>query len=402
MPSLAEIRAAADHLRGRVRRTELIHSPYFSERLGAPLYFKCENLQHTGSFKIRGATWFLARQEPERLARGVITASAGNHAQGVALAATRAGIAATVVMPESTPLAKILAARDYGARVILRGLGYDEAAAHARRLEQEQGLLNVPAFDHPLTMAGQGTIGLEIFEDLPEVETVVVPVGGGGLISGIAAALKVLRPGVRVIGVEAAGAASALLSRRAGHRVVLPEAHSLADGIALKAVGELTWPLIEDLVDELVAVEEEAIAQAIVTLLEKAKLVTEGAGAVGLAALFGPDAPVHRGPAVCVLSGGNIDVQTLERVVERGLLEEGRYLKLRLELADVPGALARLTQVLGAAGANIFAVRHDRRRSRLPLDKAEVLLELETRGPEHIAALRARLRAEGYEFDILR
>lgn len=402
MISLAAIREAAAHLSGRVRRSELIHSPYLSERLGAPLYFKCENLQRTGSFKIRGATWFLACQDASRLKAGVITASAGNHAQGVALAARQAGIDATVVMPQTTPLAKILATRDYGAEVILQGFGYDEAAAHARELEQAQNLLYVPAFDHPLIIAGQGSIGLEILEDLPEVETLVVPIGGGGLISGIASAVKTQRPQVRIVGVEAAGAAAALQSRRAGRRVRLPEAQSLADGIALKTLGEETFPIIEALVDDLVTVEEEAIARAIVTLLEKAKLVTEGAGAVGLAALFGEGPPIHRGSTVCVLSGGNIDVQTLSRVVERGLLEEGRYLKLRLELPDVPGVLARLAAILGEEGANIFAVRHDRRRSHLPLGRAEVLLELETRGPEHIADVRERLAREGYDSDALR
>ncbi|MDO3378188.1 threonine ammonia-lyase [Geoalkalibacter halelectricus] len=402
MLELADIRRAADYLRGRVRRTELIHSPYLSEILGYPLYFKCENLQRTGSFKIRGATWFLANQNPARLAAGVITASAGNHAQGVALAARQAGLAATVVMPESTPLAKVLATRDYGARIILHGASYDEAAVAARAMEQEQGLVYVPAFDHPLIMAGQGCIGMEILEDLPEVERLVVPIGGGGLISGIATAVKSLRPEARIFGVEAAGAAAAFASRHAGRREVLPQAQSLADGIALKAVGELTFPIIEKLVDDLLLVEEEAIAQAIVTLLEKVKLVTEGAGAVGLAALMGADAGASHGSTVCVLSGGNIDVQTLERVVERGLLEEGRYLKLRLELPDVPGALARLTRVLGEAGANIFAVRHDRRRSRLPLGRAEVLLELEMRGPDHIVAVRRRLAEEGYDSEALR
>lgn len=402
MIPLAAIREAAAHLKGRVRRTELIHSPYLSERLGAPLYFKCENLQRTGSFKIRGATWFLACQEASRLSAGVITASAGNHAQGVALAARQAGVPATVVMPQTTPLAKILATRDFGAKVILQGLGYDEAAAHARELERAQNLLYVPAFDHPLIIAGQGSIGLEILEDLPELETLVVPVGGGGLISGIASAVKAQRSQVRIVGVEAAGAAAAWHSRQAGRRVCLPAAQSLADGIALKTLGEETYPIIEELVDDIVTVEEEAIAQAIVTLLEKAKLVTEGAGAVGSAALFGEGPPIHRGITVCVLSGGNIDVQTLSRVVERGLLEEGRYLKLRLELPDVPGVLARLAAILGEEGANIFAVRHDRRRSHLPLGRAEVLLELETRGPEHIAAVRERLAREGYDSDALR
>ncbi len=402
MSELEAIRAAARHMRRYVRRTELIHSHYFSELLGTPVFFKCENLQRTGSFKIRGATHFLTRQPPERLRHGVVTASAGNHAQGVALAADQLGISATVVMPATTPLAKVLATRHYGAAVILTGETYEEAAAEAQSLEQARGSLYVPAFDHPLIITGQGTVGLEILEDLPATDTLLVPIGGGGLIAGIATAAKALRPQIRIIGVEAAGAAAALLSRRAGKRLILPRAHSLADGIALKAIGEQTFPLIEQLVDDIVTVEEEAIAHAIVNLLEKTKLVTEGAGAVGLAALLQMRDPQRCGQTVCVLSGGNIDVQTLARVVERGLLEEGRYLRLRLELPDIPGALARLAATVGEAGANIFSVRHDRRRSRVALGRTEVLLELETRGPEHIAALLERLAQEGYGTETLR
>ncbi len=402
MLDLAAIREAATTLQGRFRRTELIHSHYFSERLGLPLYFKCENLQRTGSFKIRGALNFVNHQAPQRLQAGVITASAGNHAQGVAFAAAQAGIPAVVVMPETTPLAKILATRDYGAEVQLSGATFDEAAALAERLQQERGLLYIPAFDHELIMAGQGTVGLEIMEELPETDTLVVPVGGGGLISGIATAARALNPAIRIIGVEAAGAPGALLSRRKGKIVKLAAAHSLADGIVIKRIGELTFPVIEKLVDDIVTVEEEEIAQAIVSLMEKAKLVVEGAGAVGLAALlYGPD-KLGRGRTVCVLSGGNIDVQTISRVVERGMLAEGRFLKVRVDLNDAPGALAGLATMLAARGANIFHVSHDRRAAGVPLGRAQVHLELETRGPEHIQEILESLERGGYGAEILR
>jgi threonine dehydratase len=400
MLDIHAIREAADRLKGRFRRTEVIHSHYFSERIGLPVHFKCENLQRTGSFKIRGAFNFLSCQPPKALAKGVLTASAGNHAQGVALAARLLGAAATVVMPETTPLAKILATREYGGEVILHGTTYDDAAARARQLEAERSLLFVPAFDHPLVMAGQGTAGLEIFEALPEVETLLVPIGGGGLIAGIATAAKALKPTLRIVGVEAAGAPSALLSRRQGKILTLAAAHSLADGLVVKRLGERTFPIIEALVDDLVTVEEEEIAQAIVALMEKGKLVVEGAGAVGLAALLSAKLAL-RGPAVVVLSGGNIDVQTISRVVERGMLAEGRFLKVRVDLTDAPGALARLAALLAKGGANIFHVSHDRRNAEVPLGRAEVHLELETRGPDHIGEILTLLETEGYEARVL-
>lgn len=402
MLDLSAIREAAATLKGRCRRTELIHSHYFSERLGTPVYFKCENLQRTGSFKIRGAFNFLAHQPPDTLRGGVVTASAGNHAQGVAFAASRLQVPALVVMPENTPLAKVLATRDYGAEVILHGTAFDDAVERAKALEKQRNLLYVPAFDHPLIMAGQGTVGLEIVEELPEAETLVVPIGGGGLIAGIASAAKGLNPQIRIIGVEAAGAPSALLSRRKGSPVTLTAARSLADGIVVKRLGELTFPVIEALVDDIVTVEEEAIAQAILALMEKGKLVTEGAGAVSLAALLYGRRTVHRGRTVCLLSGGNIDVQTIARVVERGMVAEGRYLKIRVELLDAPGALAALAAMLAEAGANIFHVSHDRRAAGVHLGRAEVHLELETRGPEHIRDILKQLKKEGYGATLVR
>ena len=401
MFDLDVIRAAETNLQGRFHRTELIYSHHFSERLGYPLFFKCENLQRTGSFKIRGALNFLVNQPPELLQNGLITASAGNHAQGVAFAATQAGISSLVVMPENTPIAKILATRDYGAEVRLHGINYDEAAVLARQMEKDLEMLYVPAFDHELIMAGQGTVGLEIMADLADADTLVVPIGGGGLIAGVATAAKGIKPDIRVVGVEAASAPAALLSRQAGAITTLAAARSLADGIALKQVGTLTFPVIEALVDEIVTVEEEEIAHAIVGLMEKSKLVVEGAGAVGLAALLYGKPGVASGKTVVVLSGGNIDVQTISRVVERGMLAEGRFLMIRVELDDSPGSLARLAALVAELGANIFHVSHDRRNTGVPLGQAEVHLELETKGPEHIEEILAGLRDAGYGASIL-
>jgi threonine dehydratase len=396
MLSLAQIREAATVLQSKFRRTELIHSPFFSQLIGTPVYFKCENLQRSGSFKVRGACNFMSRQSASRLAAGVVTASAGNHAQGVALSASRMGVTATVVMPENTPLVKVQATRGYGARVLLRGAVFDEALEEALRLAKSQGLLYVPAFDDLLIMAGQGTVGLEIVEDLPDVDTVLVPVGGGGLVAGVATAIKALRPAAQIIGVEAEMAAAALASRRQGRIVRLPGAHSLADGIALKCIGEQTFPIIESLVDELVTVSEEEIAQAIVELMEKTHLVVEGAGAVGVAALLHAARPLVRGHTVCLLSGGNIDVQTIAKVVDRGLVAAGRYLKLRVELNDAPGALGRLALLLGQCRANIYRVSHDRHHIDVPMGRAEVHLELETRGPEHVREILAALEKAAY------
>ncbi len=403
MLTAAEIRRAAKNLHGVIRHTEMIHSPYYSKMLGTDLYFKCENLQHTGAFKIRGAYNFLSRQNRETLAAGVVTASAGNHAQGLAHAAALLNCPCRVVMPEGTPLTKELATLDYGAEVILRGGNYDEAVRHAETMAAEEHLLYVSAFDHDLIMAGQGTIGLELLDDLPEIDTLLVPVGGGGLIAGVAAAMKSVKPAVRIIGVEAAAVASATLARRNGKPTLLNKrCHTLAEGIAVKKVGALTYPLMEKYVDDIVAVDEEAIAMAIVSLMEKGKLVVEGAGAVGLAALLYGVKTLHHGHTVCLLSGGNLDVQTMSRVVERGMLAEGRYLKLRLEMIDMPGALAKLTNILSELEANIFQVSHDRHKSSLPIGEAEVILDLETRGPSHIDDILSRLEEEGYRPEVLR
>jgi len=396
------IHEAEDRLKKRVRRTELIPSHHFSEKLGVPIWFKCENLQRTGAFKIRGALNFMTSQPREALVRGVITASAGNHAQGVAFSADLLGVKATVYMPESTPPQKVFATRDYGAEVVLTGRTFDEAYAAAVEAGAASGALFVHPFDDPLVIAGQGTIGREILEDLADVATVLVPIGGGGLISGIATAIKETHPHVRIIGVESAAAPSMHFSLQKGRILAAPVHVSLADGIAVKRVGKRTFPIVRELVDEVVLVEEEEIALAIVALLERTKLLVEGAGAVPLAALLGGKVANLSGKTVCVLSGGNIDVKTISVVVERGLLAAGRYLKLKVELDDLPGALARLTAEIAQVRANISIITHDRRSKSLPIGKTEVLLELETRGYEHIADVINHLRGVGYEVNVLK
>ena len=393
---------AALRLKKRVRRTELIHAQHFSETLGLPLYFKCENLQRTGAFKIRGALNFMTAQPRAALAGGVITASAGNHAQGVAFSADLLGVKATVYMPETTPPQKVFATRDYGATVVLEGKNFDEACAAALRESQVSGALFVHPFDDPQVMAGQGTIGLELLEDLPDLANVLVPIGGGGLIAGIARAIKETHPQVRIIGVESAAAPSMQLSLKKGEILTVPIRASLADGIAVKTVGSLTFPVVRELVDEVVLVEEEEIAQAIVSLLERNKLMVEGAGAVGLAALLNGRVKGLSGKTVALLSGGNIDVKTIAVVVERGLLAAGRYLKLKVELDDVPGALARLATEIAQTRANISIITHDRRSESLPIGKTEVVVELETRGAEHIQDVTQHLIQSGYALEAIR
>jgi len=390
------IQEAHDRLKKRVRRTELIYSHYYTEKLGVPLYFKCENLQRTGSFKIRGALNFMTAQSREALAKGVITASAGNHAQGVAFSADLLGVKATIYMPEITPPQKVQSTRDYGAEVVLVGRNFDEACQAAWDMQRTSGALFVHPFDDELVMAGQGTIALEILDELPDLRNLIVPVGGGGLISGIAAAVRKIAPHVRIIGVESVAAPSMSASFAAGKPVEKPVSVTLADGIAVKLPGAITVPVICNCVDEIVMVQEEDIALAIVSLLEKTKMLVEGAGAVTLAAVLHNKIEGLSGKTVCLLSGGNIDVKTIATVVERGLLAAGRYLKLKIELDDMPGSLAALTADISSVKANIFLINHDRRSKSLPLGKTEVSLELETRGYEHIREVIEYLERKGY------
>ncbi|MFA7061596.1 MAG: threonine ammonia-lyase [Pedobacter sp.] len=395
------IQEADDRLKKRVRWTELIYSHYYSERLGMPLFFKCENLQRTGSFKIRGALNFMTAQPRETLKNGVITASAGNHAQGVAFSADLLGVKATVFMPEITPPQKVHATRDYGAEVVLIGRNFDESCQAAWEMQRTTGALFVHPFDDELVMAGQGTIALEILDELPDLKNLVVPVGGGGLIAGMATAVREIVPKVRIIGVESKAAPSMSASFAAGKPMEQPVCVTLADGIAVKLPGTKTVPVICDSVDEIVQVEEEDIALAIVSLLEKTKLLVEGAGAVTLAALLNHRIPNIEGKTVCLLSGGNIDVKTISQVVERGLIAGGRYLKLIVELDDHPGALATLADNIAATRANIFHITHDRRSKSLAIGRTDVSLELETRGYDHIKEIVYYLEGKGYNLNVV-
>jgi len=402
MIDIEDVRAARERVRETVRHTPLDYSHTFSEMTGAEVYLKLENFQRTGAFKIRGATNRIETLSDAQRAAGVVTASAGNHAQGVALAATRADVDSTIVMPENAPIAKVNATRGYGASVVLHGDGYEAAAERAHELEREEGRTYVHAFDDEMVMAGQGTIGIEILEDCPDLDTVIVPIGGGGLISGIATAIEAERPDARVVGVQAAGAASVLPSLEAGEVREIGDVETIADGIATKRVGEETLAVIQERVDEVVTVPDDDIAMAITHLLERSKTLVEGAGAVALAALLSGRFDYEDGevivPALC---GGNIDLNTLTTVVMRGLAETGRYVGIRTVLEDKPGALENLIEVIADARANIYAIRHDRTSREIGMSDAEVELDLETRGPDHVEALLDAIREAGYEVERL-
>ncbi|MFC7018580.1 MULTISPECIES: threonine ammonia-lyase [Haloarcula] len=402
MLSFEDVLAAQDRVSQTARHTPLDYSHTFSAMTGADVHLKLELFQRTGAFKIRGATNRIATLSEAEREAGVVTASAGNHAQGVALAATRIGVESKIVMPEHAPVSKVKATRNYGGEVVLAGRDYDAAAERAHEIEREEGRTYIHAFDDEQVMAGQGTIGLEIYDDLPGIETVVVPIGGGGLISGIATALKGKNEDIRVVGVQAEGASSVAESLRKGHRVKRDSVETIADGIATRTVGEQTFEIIQDRVDEVVTVSDSEIAVALTTLLERSKTLAEGAGAVALAAVleekfeYADDETIV--PALC---GGNIDLNMLTNVVMRGLVETGRYLKLRTVLKDRPGALEELVEILSAQRANIYAIEHDRTSRDVAMNDAEVELDLETRGPKHVEALLSALREHGYEVDVL-
>jgi threonine dehydratase len=393
---LRDIQAAAELLRGRVAVSPLTHSPRLSALTGTTLALKLENLQFTGSFKERGACYRLLRLSEEERRRGVITASAGNHAQAVALHASRLGIAATVVMPERTPLVKIEATRGFGARVELHGTSYDEAAECAAALAENERLVYVHPFDDLDVIAGQGTLGLELLEQLPEIDAVVVPVGGGGLLAGVACAIKETRSNVRVYGVESA----AFPGMQVAYDSLVPPAslgrRTIADGIAVRRVGARTVPLVRRYADGIVLVSEEEIAEAILLLLEKEKTVAEGAGAVALAALLHQRLALAGQRVVVVVSGGNIDVNFLERIIERGLVKTGRRARIRLTAPDAAGTLARVTEVVAQTRANILEISHDRSFSGADLGETRIDLVLETHGFDHIDAVQSRLMAAGF------
>ncbi|MET8573940.1 threonine ammonia-lyase [Streptomyces sp. NPDC005012] len=393
--TLDDVRGAQKMLSGIARVTGLEGSRHLSRLVGAPVHLKCENLQRTGSFKLRGAYIRIAGLLPEERAAGVVAASAGNHAQGVALAASLLGVRATVFMPKGAPLPKISATREYGAEVILHGQVVDETMSAATAYAEETGAVFIHPFDHPDVITGQGTVGLEILEQCPEVRTIVVGVGGGGLAAGVAVAVKALRPDVRIVGVQAEGAAAYPPSLAAGRPVAVPRPVTMADGIKVGRPGEVPFALVSELVDEVRTVGEDDLSAALLLCLERAKLVVEPAGASPVAALLA-DPRGFRGPVVAVLSGGNVDPVLLQGVLRHGMAVQGRYFAVRVRLTDRPGSLATLLSVLSEMDANVLDISHRRTAPRLGPAEAEVEVHLETKGPEHCAEVSRALRAAGY------
>ena len=396
MVDAAAIRRAFEVVRTHVPPSPLILSEHFSRVTGAQVYLKLENLQRTGSFKIRGALFKLWRCREGVGPRGVVAASAGNHAQGVALAATWMGVPATVVMPEGASISKQLATRDYGATVLLHGRTIAEALEKASALARE-GYTFVHPYDDPDIVAGQGTVGIEILDQVPAFDQVWAPVGGGGLIAGIATAAKDARPGVRVVGVQAEACPSAQEARRAGGPVTVAPGRSIADGILVPRVGAMTYPILATAVDEVRTADEDRIAMTIVELLEKKKVLAEGAGAAALAAvLAAPPESIRGRRVVVVVSGGNLDLNTLDRILEQGLIRTGRILRFAVVLDDAPGALGTLLSVVAREKANILHIVHDRLSLDLPLGRTRVEVSVETRGEDHNGALCGALAAAGF------
>jgi len=395
-PRVEDVIAAREVFSGILLETPLLHSRVLSERIGGPVYLKCENLQRTGSFKARGAYLRIARLPGAERGRGVIAASAGNHSQGVAFAATLLGAKATVVMPEGAPLPKIEATKGYGADVVLHGSNVEQALARANELAAERGSTFIHPFEHPDILIGQGTVGLEIIEQCPDVRTIVVPVGGGGLASGVAVAAQGASHPIKVVGVQADAVAPFPASFAAGHPVAVASGPTMADGIAVARPGELAFELLSSLADRIVTVSEESLSRALLLCLERAKQVVEPAGAAAVAALLEHPRAVEP-PVVAVLSGGNIDPLLLSKVLRHGLAAAGRYLTFRCRLPDRPGALATLLAEAAGLGANVLDVVHERVTPGLHVDEVEVLLQVETRGPAHCDSLIAALRASGYK-----
>jgi len=394
--TLDDVLAAQVLLRGIVRPTPLEFSRALSDRVEADVYLKCENLQRAGSFKIRGAYSRMSRLSDDEKARGVVAASAGNHAQGVALAAQMLGIKATVFMPLGAPIPKLMATRGYGADVELLGTSIDECLVRAKQFETETGAVLIHPFDHVDIVAGAGTCGLEVLEQCPDVRTILVSVGGGGLLAGIATVVKAKRPDVRVIGVQADKAAAYPQSLAAGKPVPLARMATMADGIAVGCPGEVPYAIISELVDTMETVSEEMLSRALLFLLERAKLVVEPAGAAAVARLLDAGKGAHEGPVVAVLSGGNIDPLLLLRIIRHGLAAAGRYLQFRVRVPDSPGSLAELLADLAGADANVLEIAHVRTEATLPVDEVEIEVQVETKGHAHCEELRAALREKGY------
>lgn len=399
MVTLADIQTARERLRGTIRVSPAAYSEILSREAGNEIYLKLENLHVTGSYKERGALNGILSLSAEQRERGVIAASAGNHAQAVAYHAGRLGIRAQIVMPLYTPLVKVTNTRGWGAEVILHGGNFDEALAEAKRRAAADGLTFLHAFNDPAVIAGQGTLGLELLEQIPDLEAVVVPVGGGGLIGGVACAIKENRPEVRVVGVEPEVLRSMDAALKERKIVELPPAPTIADGVAVRRVGDLTLEMALRYVDEMAAVDDEEVAMAILRLLEKQKTLAEGAAAVGVAALLRHRTSLSGKKVAVVISGGNIDVTLLAHIIERGLVKDGRLVRLRVTLLDHPGGLERLTGVIGNERANIVQVIHDRTYYGVHLGYAKIDVTMETRGADHAEVLMQRLREAGYAFE---
>jgi threonine dehydratase len=396
-----EIEVAQRKIQKIILRTPMIYSDTFSKLTGKEVFLKLENLQKTGSFKIRGAYYKLSQLTPLVKKKGVVAASAGNHAQGVALASSILGIPSTIVMPEGVSLAKQMATQAYGGEIVLFGQNTDEALHYARKLTEEDGRLFIHPFDDEQVIAGQGTIGLEILEEVPGVEAIVVPMGGGGLISGIAAIVKRRRPGVKIIGVQSFHAPSAYTSLKRKRIVEVNVKPTLADGIAIQRVGEITFPLIQEGVDEIVRVEEDEIASAVLMLMERKRIVAEGAGATPLAALLSKRLKTKLKKIVLVISGGNIDFHLLDRIIEKGLAQTGRLVRMSILLRDVPGSLSSLTNLVARHRANILHIIHERAAKDIPIGFSKVILVLETRGSDHIREIKKGVKERGYFLRVL-
>jgi len=390
-----DVVAARELLLDVISPTPLLYSRVLSEQIGGPVYLKCENLQRTGSFKVRGAYTRIARLSDAERARGVVAASAGNHAQGVAFAAGLLGTKATVVMPERAPLPKVEATRGYGASVIMHGSSVEDALEEALRFAEQTGAVFIHPFDHADIVAGQGTLGFEIIEQCPGARTILVPVGGGGLAAGITVAVKSLDPDVQIVGVQAAAVPGLVASLAVGHPVQVVGEPTMADGIAVQRPGDIPFAIMAGAGDRVVAVSEAALARALLLCLERAKQVVEPAGAAAVAALLSHPGEFEP-PVVAVLSGGNIDPLLLSKLLRHGLAAAGRFLALRCRLPDYPGSLAALLSDIADMGANVLEVGHERLAPSLRVDEVEVVLQIETRGPQHCEDVKAKLRAAGY------
>ncbi|MEE0785192.1 MAG: threonine ammonia-lyase [Oscillospiraceae bacterium] len=395
MVTLDKIYHAAFILKEVARKTDLIQAPLLSH--DAALYLKTENLQVTGSFKLRGAYYKISQLTEQQKAAGIIACSAGNHAQGVALAATHQGVHSVVCMPDSAPISKVEATKRLGAEVVLTKGAYDDAYEQALRLQKETGATLIHPFDDDEVIAGQGTIGLEILDQLPDVDAIIVPVGGGGLISGVAFAVKQLQPSVKIYGVQAENAPSMFESHREGHQITLGTVKTFADGIAVKHPGDTTFSMVEQYVDGIVTVSEDEIAAAILAMIEKQKLIAEGAGAVSVAAAMFGKLPIAGKKAVCLVSGGNIDVNILSRVITRGLVTSGRNANLLIALEDKPGQLVGVSEIIAACGANVVGVRHERSDPNMAISSCFLRVSMETRDFEQIAQIRAKLTEAGFQ-----